>query len=502
MSDRAITSIAIVGGGTAGWMAACLLAQTLRGTGCAITLIESPDIGVVGVGEATIPPIFDFLKLIEVDLDAFMAATQATFKLGIKFQDWRAMGENYWHPFGTFGVSIDRRPFHHMFHKARAEGLTPAVRQFSLAAALGEAGRFAYADPRAGGPIAGLRQALHFDAALVGRFLRDHAECRGVRRLEREVASARLRGSDGFIDALVLKGGGEVRADLYIDCSGFRGLLIEQALGAGYEDWTGWLPCDRALAAPTAPAEPPAPYTLAAAQSAGWRWKIPLRHRVGNGYVYSSAFIDDDQARDEFLGVIGETLAEPRQLRFTAGRRKTIWSRNCVSLGLASGFLEPLESTSLHLVCSGLYKLLDHFPDRDFAPPNIAAFNRALADEYETYRDFILLHYALTARTDTAFWRERANAPLPDRLAERLALYRACGRVEVRPGELFTDLSWFYIFEGLGVRPKAFDPLVQASNFEQVRAILQDQRDRVDAVVVQSPTHEAALAAIAGRRAA
>jgi tryptophan halogenase len=501
MSDRSIRSIAIVGGGTAGWMAACLLSQTLRGTGCAITLVESPDIGTVGVGEATIPPIFDFLKLIEVDLDAFIPAAQATFKLGIKFDDWRAIGDSYWHPFGTFGVSIDRRPFHHVFHKARAQGLDPTVPQFSLAAALGDAGRLAHPDPRGPGPLAGLRQALHFDAVLVARFLRDHAERRGVRRLEREVAEAKLR-DDGFIEALALKGGGELAADLYIDCSGFRGLLIEQALGAGYEDWTRWLPCDRALAAPTAHAGPPPPYTQAVAMGAGWRWRIPLQHRVGNGYVYSSAFIDDGAAQDELLAAIGQPLAEPRKLSFTAGRRKTMWSRNCVALGLASGFLEPLESTSIHLVCSGLYKLLDHFPDRDFAPVNIAAYNRALADEYETYRDFILLHYCATARDDTAFWRERAAAPLPDRLAERLELYRACGRVDARPGELFTDLSWFYIFEGMGVTPRAYDPLVEASNFEQVRVILPDLTARIDTVVAQSPTHAAALAAIVRRSAA
>jgi tryptophan halogenase len=492
MTDRAIKSIAIVGGGTAGWMAASLLAQTLRGTGCAITLIESPDIGIVGVGEATIPPIFDFLKLIEADLDAFLQATQATFKLGIKFQDWSRVGESYWHPFGSFGVSIDRRPFHHVWHKARAEGLDMAVPDFSLAAALGEAGRFAPPDPRAGGPLAGLRHALHFDAALVAKFLRDHAERRGVRRLEREVARAVLR-DDGFIDALALTDGEQVKADFYIDCSGFRGLLIEQALETGYEDWTRWLPCDRAIAAPTAHTGPPAPYTLAVAQDAGWRWKIPLRHRVGNGYVYASQAIDDETALSELLAAIGEPLAEPRKLRFTTGRRKAFWNRNCVALGLASGFLEPLESTSIHLVCSGLYKLLDHFPDQDFAPSNIAAYNQALIAEYETFRDFIVLHYCATARDDTPFWRDRARAPVPASLAERMELYRACGRINTRPGELFTDLSWFYVLEGMGLRPRAHDPLVDASDFRQVRAILPRLAQQVTAVVAQSPTHETAL---------
>jgi len=495
MTDRAIRSIAIVGGGTAGWMAASLLAQTLRGTGCAITLIESPDIGVVGVGEATIPPILDFLKLIEADLDAFIRATQATYKLGIRFQDWRRVGESYWHPFGSFGVSIDRRPFQHVWHKARARGLDLAVTDFSLAAALGEAGRFAHPDPAAGGPLAGLRHALHFDATLVGRFLRDHAMARGVRRLEREVASAVLRG-DGFIDALVLTDGQQVKADLFIDCSGFRGLLIEQALGTGYVDWTRWLPCDRAIAAPTAHVGPPAPYTLAAAQDAGWRWKIPLQHRVGNGYVYASQAIDDEAALDALLSAIGAPLAEPRQLAFTTGRRKAFWNRNCVGLGLASGFLEPLESTSIHLVCSGLYKLLDHFPDRDFAPSNIAAYNQALIAEYETFRDFIVLHYCATKRDDTPFWRERARAPVPDSLVERIALYEACGRVNARAGELFTDLSWFYVLEGMGVRPKAHDPLVDASNFDQIRALLPRLAGQVARVVDQSPGHEAALCAL------
>jgi tryptophan halogenase len=501
MTDRAIRSIAIVGGGTAGWMAASLLAQVLRGTGCAITLVESPDIGIVGVGEATIPPILDFLKLIEVDLDAFVRDTQATFKLGIKFQDWSRVGESYWHPFGTFGVSIDRRPFHHVWHKARAEGLEMSVPHHSLAAALGEAGRFAWPDPSVGGPLAGLRHALHFDAALVARFLRGHAEARGIRRLEREVASAVLR-DDGFIDALTLTDGGEVKADLYIDCSGFRGLLIEQTLGTGYEDWTRWLPCDRAIAAPTAHAGPPAPYTLAVAQDAGWRWKIPLQHRVGNGYVYASQAIDDDTALAELLAAIGQPLAEPRRLRFTTGRRKAFWNRNVVTLGLASGFLEPLESTSIHLVCSGLYKLLDHFPDRDFAPSNIAAYNQALVHEYETFRDFIVLHYCATARDDTAFWRDRAGAAVPDTLAERLELYRACGRITTRQGDLFTDLSWFYVLDGMGLRPRAYDPLVEASNFEQVQALLPRLSGQIAALVAQSPTHEAAIASLGRHRAA
>ncbi|PXA85919.1 tryptophan halogenase [Caulobacter sp. D5] len=496
--DRAIGSIAILGGGTAGWMAAAVLAQVLRGTGTSITLVESADIPTVGVGEATIPPIVDFLRLLEIDQAEFMVATEGTFKLGIRFDDWTTPGERYWHPFGTFGPTIDRRPFHNMWHRLRAAGDDPRVEAYSLSAALGDAGRMAFADPRAGGvgPSGGLRHALHFDAGLVARFLRTWSERRGVTRLERKVEGAVLR-DDGFVEALALKGGGHLAADLFIDCSGFRGVLIEEALKTGYEDWSRWLPCDRAVAGLTARDPNPPPFTQAAARPAGWRWRIPLRHRTGNGYVYSSAHVGDDEALADLAREAGPLLSEPRFLRFKGGRRKAFWSRNVVALGLASGFLEPLESTSIHFVTSGLMKLLDHFPDKDFDPANIAAYNAALIAEYEAARDFIVLHYQPTRR-DEPFWRERAAA-IPDTLAERLELYRGTGRIPFRPGELFTDLSWFYVLEGMGVRPAAYDPLVNFSNLAETRAGLVGWRGRVAQGVAEAATHEAVLDAIAAR---
>lgn len=488
--DRRLRHIAIVGGGTAGWMAASMLARALPGRGCAITVIESPDIGTVGVGEATIPPIIDLLRFLDIDEADFIRHTQSTYKLGIKFIDWRRVGASYWHPFGSFGGSINRRPFFHAWQKAVAEGMAPRFNDFSLCAALGDAGRFRAPDPAQPGPVAGLRYALHFDAGLVARYLRGYAERLGVTRLERTVASA-TRHPDGRLDALVFKEGGELAADLFIDCSGFRGVLIEQVLQTGYVDWTHVLPCDRAVAAPTEIAGARAPYTLSAARPGGWRWRIPLQHRAGNGYVYSSAHVDDETACRDLLAEVGETpLAEPRVLRFTTGRRKRFWNGNCIALGLASGFIEPLESTSIHLVMSGVYNLLEHFPDRDFDPVNIAAYNTELIEEIERIRDFVVLHYCGTQRDDTAFWNDCRTMPLPDSLSERIEGYRATGRIRPRQGELFTDLSWFYILDGLGVTPRAHDPLMDVVPSAQLRDILGRMARATAEAARAAPSHD------------
>lgn len=470
--ERRIRSVAIVGGGTAGWMAAAILARALPTLAGAITVVESPEIGTVGVGEATIPPIIDLLKFLSIDEADFIHHTRSTYKLGIKFVDWRRLGATYWHPFGTFGAPINRRPFFHAWQRAEAEGWAPQFNDFSLCSALGDAGFYRAPDPRQAGPVAGLRYALHFDAGLVAQYLRAYAERLGVRRLERTVEAAALDAGGG-IEVLVLKGGERLAADLFIDCSGFRGVLIEQALKTGYVDWTHVLPCDRAVAVPTELAHPRGPYTQSSARAAGWRWRIPLQHRAGNGYVYSSAHVDDEAAWRDLLAEVGETpLAEPRFLRFTTGRRRLFWNRNCIALGLASGFIEPLESTSIHLVMSGVYNLLEHFPDRDFDPANIAAYNAGLIEEIERIRDFVVLHYCATERDDTAFWRGCRAMALPDSLAERVAVYRATGRVRPRPGELFSDLSWFYIFDGLGVKPAAYDPLMEVVPAARLREIL------------------------------
>jgi tryptophan halogenase len=480
-----IRSIAIVGGGTAGWMSAVLLGHALRGSDVRITVVESAEIGIVGVGEATIPPILDFLDLVEIDRQRFVRETQATVKLGIRFQDWKTVGEHYWHPFGTFGVAIDRRPFHHQLQRAAERGETRGVVDFSLGAALAQAGRFTPPDPKGGPARAGLRYALHFDAALVARTLRTVAEGRGVRQLERTVVDE-TRGDSGRVETVVFREGDRLKADLFLDCSGFRGLLIGEAMGVGYEDWSHWLPCDRAVAGPTALTGETQFYTLAQALETGWRWRIPLQHRVGNGYVYSSRHLDDQAALDDLMRQVGgDFLAEPRQLRFKTGRRTAFWKGNVVALGLASGFLEPLESTSIHLVTSALYKLLDHFPDRSFDPANIAAYNTALIEEFETIRDFILAHYCLSERRDTPFWRDVTSQALPDNLEARIDLYRATGRCPARAGDLFADVNWYYVLHGLGLRPRTPDPLTGLSDPPAVRDVFdQLARDVLSGVAV------------------
>jgi tryptophan 7-halogenase len=489
-----IRSIAIVGGGTAGWMAASMLARALPGTRTSITVVESPDIAIIGVGEATIPPIIDLLRFLSIDEADFVRHTEATYKLGIKFVDWKAVGESYWHPFGTFGAPVIRRPFYHAWHKARAAGLPLRFNDYSPCAALGDEFKFRFPDPTTpDSPAAGLRYALHFDAVLVAKYLRTYAQRLGVARMERTVAGASRR-DDGFLDELKFSDGSALKADLYIDCSGFRGVLIEQVLGAGYVDWNSMLPCDRAVAAPSATSGKRAPYTQSFARGAGWQWRIPLQHRTGNGYVYSSQFCSDEEAGADLLAVIGSPLADPRFLRFTTGRRKVFWSGNCVALGLASGFLEPLESTSIHLVSSGIYHLLEHYPDTHFDQSNIDSYNAEVTYEFERIRDFIVLHYCLTQREDTPLWRYCRSMAVPDTLRQRIELYRGTGRVRWRAGELFTDMSWFYIFEGLGVYPAHYDPLLDVVTLDKLKEILASLADGTAALQRAAPLHDSYFA--------
>ncbi len=494
-----LRSILVLGGGTAGWLAASILARALPGTGMRITVVESPDIGTVGVGEATIPPILDLLKFLSIDEADFCRHTKATYKLGIRFNDWLKPGHRYWHPFGTFGATINRRPFFHAWQRLLAAGETPRFTDFSLTARLAEENRFRRAEP--GGAAAGLRYALHFDAGLVATYLAAYATRLGVERVSATVRGA-TRSANGGIEALVLEDGTSRSADLYIDCSGFRGVLIEQTLGTGYLDWQRWLPCDRAVAAPTSVTRPRPPYTEASARPAGWRWRIPLVHRTGNGYVYSSAHVSDEAALADFLGELGTAPeAEPRVLKFTAGRRRLAWHHNVIAVGLASGFLEPLESTSIHLAASSIYHLLEHFPDRGFAQANVDAYNAAIADEIERIRDFIVLHYCLTERDDTAFWRDCRAAEPPASLAERIALYRETGRVRPRAGELFTDLSWFYILDGMQVRPARHDPLIDVVPPAQFKEILRRLAAETDAAARSAVPHDSLFDAASARPA-
>jgi len=490
--NSTIRRVLIVGGGTAGWMAAAALTQIMRNGVTEVVLIESEEIGTVGVGEATIPPITSFNGLLGIDEADFVRSTQATFKLGIQFENWGQLGEAYMHPFGEFGVDMDGVKFHHHWLRAVRAGETSSLWDYSLATQAAGRGRFVRPREDDRSVVASLRHAYHFDAGLYAAYLRHYSEARGVRRREGRVAEVVLRGEDGFIEAVKMADGEVITADLFIDCSGFRGLLIEEALGAGYEEWTHWLPCDRALAVPTQSNGPPTPYTRAIAGSSGWRWKIPLQHRTGNGHVYSSAHISDDDARAELIaGLDAPMLAEPRPLRFTTGRRRRQWVKNCVSLGLSSGFLEPLESTSIHLIQSGISRLMGLFPDRNFDPNMIDAYNRMSQTQFEQIRDFIILHYKATARDDTPFWRQVRDMSVPESLARKLDLFRSSGRLFRHEDELFSEASWIAVLLGQGVMPAVHDPMADGLEIGMVRRRLEGLRQMIAAAADNLPPHQA-----------
>ena len=491
--DRRIRRIVIVGGGTAGWVTASILARALPGGSCTITLVESADIPTVGVGEATIPPFVDLLNFLSIDQADFIRHTQATYKLGIRFDGWLREGSSYWHPFGTFGHAVNRRPFLHAWHRAEADGFAPQLADYSVCARLGTDGKFLGGDAA---DRVGVKHALHFDASLVAKYLRSYATMLGVVRLERTVIGATMT-NDGLLEALQVDGGERIVGDLFIDCSGFQALLADKTMHMGWVDWSGLLPCDTAIAAPTAAVLPRAPFTQAVAQAAGWRWRIPLQHRTGNGYVYCSGATTADQAHADFVGGIdGPAIAEPRLLRFRAGRRRNLWERNCIAVGLSSGFLEPLESTSIHFAISGVFALLEHFADLDFDPANIIAYNDRLIAELDSARDFIFLHYCLNDRSGSEFWRQMRATPMPATLKERVDVYRATGRIRTRTHELFSDLSWFYVFEGMGLRPLAYDPLLDVVPPRTFAAALAEMRHDLVAACRGAPVHDAVLPAL------
>jgi tryptophan halogenase len=495
-----IQRIVIAGGGTAGWMAAAALAR-LCATGTSVTLIESEEIGTVGVGEATIPPIRTFNAMVGIDEDEFVRRTEATFKLGIEFVDWTRLGHRYMHPFGQFGADMEGVGFHQFWLKGRAAGERHDFEDFNLCAVAARLGRFQRPSPDPRSVLSTYKYAFHFDASLYAAFLRDHATARGVVRREGRIVDVALRGEDGFVEALQLESGERIGGDLFIDCSGFRGLLIGQALGIGYEDWSRWLPCDRAVAVPAAATEAPLPYTRATALAAGWQWRIPLRHRVGTGYVYASAHISDDEAADAALARLeSQPLGEPRFLRFTAGRRDKAWDRNVVALGLASGFLEPLESTSIHFVQAGISKLLALFPDRRFDPVLADEYNRLTALQLEQVRDFIILHYKATERRDSEFWRTAADMALPDSLARKIALFRENGRVFRHEDELFSEGSWLAMLLGQEVVPRRWDPLADALPETEVRETLARMAPFIRRAAESMPAHQDYLAQVTGPR--
>ena len=488
MSER-IKKIVIVGGGTAGWMAASVLARSL-GQQVDIELIESEQIGTVGVGEATIPQIRLLLSLLGIDESDFLANVQGTIKLGIEFHDWGKIGDKYMHAFGSIGRSLGMLTFHHYWLRSHQQGTGGSLWDYSFNYQAAKANQFARIETLGDSGLDGLVYAYHFDATLVAAYLRKLSEQLGVVRTEGKIVDATLRGTDGFIESVTLEDGGTIDGELFVDCSGFRGLLIEQALKTGYEDWTHWLPCDRAVAVPCESVEPLTPYTQAIARKAGWQWRIPLQHRIGNGHVYCSEYLGDDEATSILLqNLDGSPEAEPRLLRFTTGMRKQLWNKNCIALGLASGFMEPLESTSIHLVQSGLSRLISLFPDSDFCQENTDEYNRQSRFEYERIRDFLILHYHANQRSDSEFWIGRRELTVPDELQRKIDLFGRSGRIYRDADELFAEVAWLQVMLGQGIEPQTHHPLASVLTDEQLQGFMANLQTIIQQAVKRLPSH-------------
>ncbi|RVT41906.1 tryptophan halogenase family protein [Sphingobium algorifonticola] len=478
--------IVIVGGGTSGWMAAAAFSRFL-GEGWYVRLIESEDIGTVGVGEATIPQIQHFNAGLGIDEADFVRATQGSFKLGIVFADWLRPGHRYIHAFGGIGRPLGLIAFHHYWLRHCVQDGADDLWAFSATAQAAAQNRF--------GPAPAIAHAYHFDASLYAAYLRRYAEARGVERIEGKVVDVTQDSASGDIVSVTLDGGLSVEGDIFVDCSGFRGLLIEGALNSGYEDWRHWLPCDRALAVPCESVSPITPYTQSTARAAGWQWRIPLQHRIGNGHVYCSDHMSDDEAARILLDNLdGPALADPRPLRFVTGKRRQIWKNNCVSLGLASGFLEPLESTSIHLIQAGIARFLQYLPGETVDTADRDAFNAQMDFEFASIRDFIILHYHATER-EGPMWQHCREMALPDSLAQKIALFRANGRIARFNEELFTETGWLQVLWGQGIRPRGWHPLADALSEADLAEFMMLAKAQASQQAAALPTHEAYIAA-------
>jgi tryptophan halogenase len=489
--------IVIVGGGTAGWMTAAAFATAVGAAHRRIHLIESSEIGIVGVGEATLPHIRFFNRRIGIDERELMARTQATFKLGIEFVDWARLGDRYIHPFGAYGSRLAGIPFHQHWLRRRAAGDTTPIDEYSLPIVASRLNRFSLPSDDPTAVMSTFGYAFQFDASLYAAYLREFAERRGVQRTDGRVIDVKLRPEDGAVDSVKLSDGAVVEGDLFIDCSGFRGLIIEQALKTGYDEWTRWLPCDRAAAVPCENHGELTPYTRATAREAGWQWRIPLQHRTGNGYVYSSQFISDDEAATKLLGRLdGKAQATPRLLRFTAGRRRKTWNRNCVAIGLSGGFLEPLESTSIYLIQIAITTLIDYLTDHDvgsggkFDPRTVDAYNRWIEMEYDRVRDFLILHYHAIERDDAPLWQYCRHMAIPDSLAHKMELFRERGHVITYKDGLFLEPSWLAVYFGQRVMPRAYDSRVDAVDAGKLAEEFARVHERVATAAARMPRHE------------
>ncbi|MET0894134.1 MAG: tryptophan halogenase family protein [Pseudoxanthomonas sp.] len=479
---KQIKRVVIAGGGTAGWMAAAALSKTL-GKVLDITLVESEEIGTVGVGEATIPTLVTFHRLLDIGEQEFMAAVQGTIKLGISFENWLDVGHRYIHSFGLSGKDHWSAGFQHFWLRGRREGLASGYEDYCVELKASLQDRFAHL------PRGGINYAYHMDASLYARFLRGISERHGIKRVEGKIVSVATDEASGYITALTLADGSTLEGDLFIDCTGFRGLLIDKTLGVGFEDWSHWLFNDSALATQTTAVRDAVPYTRAIAGTAGWQWRIPLQHRVGNGIVYSSRHISDDDARHEFLSSLeGEIIKDPWPVRFRPGQRQKSWEKNCVALGLAGSFIEPLESTTIHLIQRGIVHLLRMFP-QVIAQSDIDQYNAQLNEELTHVRDFVVLHYTLTNRRDTPYWREIAEMKLPATLQHRIDLFRDTGRVFRMPDELFAENSWIQVMMGQGIVPRQYHPIADVMSQPDLTRFLGDIKSNVDNTVRQLPAH-------------
>ena len=495
MRGHPIRRVVIAGGGTAGWMTAAALAKFCRRAGISVTLIESEAIGTVGVGEATIPPIGTFNQRLGIDEDTFVTATRATYKLGIEFAGWGAPDERYFHPFGTYGFDLEGIEFHHYWTRLRQSGNAHCLDDYSLNALAAYRGKFIRPSPEHGPVVGKLAYAFHFDAALYVAFLRNLAERWGTTRVEGTIATAEQDGETGLLTALVLDGGSCVEGDLFVDCTGFRALMAEGVYRAGFVDWSHWLPANRAVAVACTREGPPEPYTRSTARPAGWQWRIPLQHRTGNGHVYCDTHMSADEAETLLLANLeGEAISSPNHLRFQTGHRRHFWSGNCIAIGLSAGFLEPLESTSIHLIQSGIAKLVSLFPATRDAPAEREEYNRLMRDDFTHIRDFLILHYKANRRVGQPFWDYVRAMDIPDSLERKMALLRGSGRFFKYDAELFDLTSWLAVAEGQGWGPEGYNPLVEALSHENLDASLANMRALLAKTADALPAHEDFLA--------
>ncbi len=490
MNTKKIQNVVIVGGGTAGWMTASLLAKVI-GKSINITLVESEKIGIIGVGEATIPPIIAFNNALGLDEKEFMKATKGTIKLGIQFEGWTNNDSSYMHAFGEIGKNFPFCGFHNFWVKSQQMEIKSDFWDFSLNYQAATHGKFDRIKGIEGTSLPGIGYAYHFDASLYAKFLCKFSENLGVNHIEGTINHVTLNDDNGYIESLQLEDGSEIKGDLFVDCTGLAALLIEKTLSTGFDDWSQWLPCNRAMAVPSESSDRIIPYTRSIAHEAGWQWQIPLQHRTGNGMVYSSKHMTDEEAKKSLLANLdGKPLDEPRVISYQTGRRRKQWNRNVVCIGLSAGFFEPLESTNIHLIQTGAVRLLKLFPHNGIKDEEIAEYNHQSKTEYERIRDFIILHYKISGRTDTTFWKQCQLMDIPDTLSQKLALFKETGKVFHEQGDLFTEMAWMQVMIGQGASPKDYHPLVDGLAKKQVEELIADLKNLINRTVDRMPTHE------------